>query len=225
MMKTILLHGLGQTADDWKAVAGKISAECPDFWAGLQSNLTYSQILAELERKYGNAAEPLCLCGLSLGGMLAMDYAARHPEQVKALILMGVQYKVSPWLVDVQNMLFRMMPARLFEEKGLSKRRMIRLAHSMRKLDLTEQLKNIRCPVMIVCGEKDRPNRKAAQTLKRLLPQAELQIVPGAGHEINKDTPETVVDILNRAAAAYTVQNGGREDAGDADRTGTSRKA
>ena len=33
-----------------------------------------------------------------------------------------------------------------------------------------------------LCGEKDCPNR-AAKQLKKLLPQAELLIVPGAGHE------------------------------------------
>ena len=29
-----------------------------------------------------------------------------------------------------------------------------------------------------------------------LLPQAELHIIPGAGHEINKDAPEEIADIL-----------------------------
>ena len=48
-----------------------------------------------------------------------------------------------------------------------------------------------------MCGEKDSANLKASKKLNELLPQATLQIVPGAGHEINKDAPEVIADILN----------------------------
>jgi len=51
--------------------------------------------------------------------------------------------------------------------------------------------------VKILCGEKDRANLKASRQLSELLPQAELHIIPGAGHEINKCAPETIADILN----------------------------
>jgi pimeloyl-ACP methyl ester carboxylesterase len=55
----------------------------------------------------------------------------------------------------------------------------------------------VTCPVTIVCGEKDSANLKASKKLKELLPQATLQIVHGAGHEINKDAPEVIAAILN----------------------------
>ena len=53
------------------------------------------------------------------------------------------------------------------------------------------------CPVTIVCGEKDSANLKASKKLNELLPHATLQIVPGAGHEINKDAPEAIAAVLN----------------------------
>ena len=43
----------------------------------------------------------------------------------------------------------------------------------------------------------NRANLKASRQLSELLPQAELHIIPGAGHEINKCAPETIADILN----------------------------
>ena len=89
------------------------------------------------------------------------------------------------------------MPNKSFENMGLSKSDTIKLSHSMRSLDFTSQLNGITCPVTILCGEKDSANLKASKKLNELLPQATLQIVPGAGHEINKDAPEVIAAILN----------------------------
>lgn len=81
---------------------------------------------------------------------------------------------------------------------GAVKKDMIKLTHSMRLLDFSDKLEEIACPVAIICGEKDTANRKAALDLKRALPQAELHIVPGAGHELNRCAPEAMAAILNR---------------------------
>ena len=89
------------------------------------------------------------------------------------------------------------MPAKSFYNMGLSKSNTIKLSHSMRSLDFTSQLSKITCPVTVLCGEKDRANLKASKKLNELLSQATLQIVSGAGHEINKDAPEVIAAILN----------------------------
>ena len=121
----------------------------------------------------------------------------RHGDKVASLVLVGAQYKVPTLLIDFQNLLFRCMPGKSFENMGLSKIDTIKLSHSMRSLDFTPQLNRVTCPVTIVCGEKDSANLKASKKLNELLPQATLQIVPGVGHEINKDAPEVIADILN----------------------------
>lgn len=89
-------------------------------------------------------------------------------------------------LIDFQNLIFRCMPERTFSDMGIKKKEMIRLSHSMRSLDFTPGLSKVTCPVTILCGEKDKGNRKAAKRLHELLPQSELRIIPGAGHEMNK---------------------------------------
>ena len=53
-------------------------------------------------------------------------------------------------------------------------------------------------PVTILCGEKDQANRKAAEQLAKLLPQSELCIIPGAGHEVNKCVPEAIAAVLKK---------------------------
>ena len=189
-MKTVLLHGLGQTAQDWKEVVRHLSTshvECPELFSSTGSEISYSRILADLERQYFNVTEPLRICGLSLGALLALDFAIRHGDKVA----------VPTFLIDFQNILFRCMPGKSFDGMGLSKSDTIKLSHSMRSLDFTSQLNRVTCPVTIVCGEKDSANLKASKKLNELLPHATLKIVPGAGHEINKDAPEAIASILN----------------------------
>ena len=199
-MKTILLHGLGQTEQDWKEVVCQLSSsnvDCPELFSSMENEISYPQILGDLERRYSNVKEPLRICGLSLGALLAIDFAIRHGDKVASLVLIGTQYKVPSLLIDFQNLIFRCMPNKAFESMGLSKSNTIKLAHSMRALDFTAQLSGILCPVHILCGEKDSANLKASKKLNEILPKATLQIVPGAGHEINKDAPEAIAAILN----------------------------
>ena len=199
-MKTVLLHGLGQTAQDWKAVARQLSTsnvDCPELFSATGSEISYARILADLERQYANTAEPLCICGLSLGALLALNFTIHHGDDVASLVLIGAQYKVPTFLIDFQNLLFRCMPGKRFDGMGLSKSDVIRLSHAMRALDLTSQLDRVACPVTVLCGEKDRANLKASKKLSDLLPQATLQIVPGAGHEMNKEAPEIIAAVLN----------------------------
>ena len=207
-MKTVLLHGLGQTAQDWKEVVQQLSisdVDCPELFSSAEDEISYSQILGDLEQRYSEVKEPLRICGLSLGALLAIDFAIRHEEKVASLILIGAQYKVPSLLIDFQNLIFRCMPNKAFESMGLSKSSTIKLAHSMRSLDFTSQLNNIRCPVTILCGKKDTANLKASKRLKELLLKATLHIVPNAGHELNKYAPNTIAEILNNQNVIFTV--------------------
>ena len=210
-MKTVLLHGLGQTAQDWKEVVQQLSisdVDCPELFSSAEDEISYSKILGDLEQRYSEVKEPLRICGLSLGALLAIDFAIRHEEKVASMVLIGAQYKVPSLLIDFQNLIFRCMPNKAFESMGLSKSSTIKLAHSMRSLDFTSQLDNIHCPVTILCGKKDTANLKASKRLKELLPQATLHIVPNAGHELNKYAPNTIAEILNMADKVATQLTG-----------------
>jgi pimeloyl-ACP methyl ester carboxylesterase len=198
-MKTLFLHGLGQTAQDWEEVIRQMTSpnvDCPELFSSTSDDISYLKILSRLEQQYADATD-LRICGLSLGAILALDFAIRHSDKVASLVLIGVQYKVPTLLIDFQNFLFRCMPKNSFDSIGLSKRSMIKLTHSMRSLDFTSQISKISCPVTIVCGEKDNANLKASKKLKELLPQSSLYIIPNVGHEINKEAPNAIAEILN----------------------------
>ena len=66
----------------------------------------------------------------------------------------------------------------------------------MADLDLTESLRRVSCPVLILCGEKDRANKKASQELADRLPHSVFREVPGAGHEVNVDVPQELAALL-----------------------------
>ncbi len=199
MLSRIFLHGLGQTAASWTKLlsAWTIEGSCPELFSLFGGGEPTYQALYRGFSDYCEGLDgPLSLCGLSLGAVLALQYAADHPERVDSLILIAPQYKSPKALLRLQDMLFALMPERAFTETGLDKPAFRRLARSMAELDLSPKLKAIRCPVLLLCGEKDRANRKAAEELARLLPSAELKLVPGAGHEVNRDAPERLAEIL-----------------------------
>ena len=98
----------------------------------------------------------------------------------------------------MQNFLFRLMPGKFFESNGITKKNMISLVNSMKHLDFSSDLERIKRPVAIICGEKDRANLRASKSLKELLPQSRLYIIPNTGHEINKENPEAIAKILKQ---------------------------
>ena len=95
-MKTVFLHGLGQTAHDWDAVLSQTSlpdVDCPELSALPEGKLTYTGLRTGFEKRYTDVKEAFRICGLSLGAVLALDYAIHHKGKVDSLILIGVQYK------------------------------------------------------------------------------------------------------------------------------------
>lgn len=203
-MRILFLHGLGQTAYSWNdtllAMDRPAEAVCPELFGLLDgADVSYPALYRAFSAYCGQFTEPVGLCGLSLGGVLALQYAIEHPSRVRALALIATPCAAPRLLLQFQTLLFRLMPERAFQDMGLGKADAIRLCRSMAGLDLRPNLKALRCPVLILCGEKDTANRRAARQLGAQLPQASVQLVETAGHEVNRDAPEA----LGRALAGF----------------------
>lgn len=202
-MTLLFLHGLGQNKESWnqtiRCIAYK-NVECPDLLSIKEEKQSFSSLMEALEARYANFDGPLILCGLSLGAILAMEFYMRYPERIKSMVLIAPQYKMPTLLMDIQNLVFRFMPEKVFRKIGIRKENMISISKSMRNLDYRDRIPSIKCPVTIVCGSKDKVNKKAAIVMNRLLPNSNVVIVPGAGHEINLDAPEKLAEIIRKAA-------------------------
>lgn len=199
-MGYIFVHGLGQNATSWQTVIqtmGERDCRCPELTDLLCSRPATYQTLFRCFSDYCNSqGEPVELCGLSLGGVLALNYAVLYPDRVRSLVLIGTQYQMPKNLLKLQNAVFRVMPGRAFQGMGFSKPDVIALTSSMMELDFSRELSKITCRTLVAYGEKDRANRKAALELKRGVPKAELAVIPAAGHEVNRDAPDALAALL-----------------------------
>ena len=79
-MKQIYLHGLGQSPESWSKVIEQLEAVehsmCPDLSKLVQGqDTTYQNLYAAFSAMCDAIEEDICLCGLSLGGVLALNYA------------------------------------------------------------------------------------------------------------------------------------------------------
>lgn len=200
-MKNIYVHGLGQTASSWDEVISqgerpgdRICLNLADLMQGRE--VTYNNVYTAFAEACNSYADMVDLCGLSLGGVLSLQYAIDHPQKVNSLILIATQYKMPKKLLRFQNMLFRLMPNSMFEQMGTSKYDFIRLCKTMAELDFSNALSKVRCRTLVICGEKDAANQKASQELADRLVNAELCVMKGVGHEINTEAPKSLARVL-----------------------------
>lgn len=200
-MEHVFIHGLGQNSSSWERTVSHLpehyTRNCPDLSGMLdQKEVTYSNLYDSFAAYCNSLEGPLHLCGLSLGGILSLHYAIDNPEKVASLVLIGTQYEMPKHLLKFQNMMFRFMPERTFQEIGFTKKDFIQLTTSMMDLNFTKQLHTISCASFIVCGEKDFVNRRASKGLAERIPGAELQLIQHAGHEVNTQAPQRLAETL-----------------------------
>ena len=124
---------------------------------------SYPNLCASFADYCAQVGEPFHLCGLSLGGILALHYTLEHPEQVKTLVLIGTPHKIPGASFALQNAVFRFLPKSVFTSMAFDKRNTFALGSSMKNLDFSARAGGIRCPALILCGEKDRANLPSAR--------------------------------------------------------------
>ena len=200
-MKQVYIHGLGQTPDSWNKVVSQLDVAeysiCPNLVELVSGKeATYQNLYTSFSAVCDEISETVALCGLSLGGVLALNYAIDHPEKVESLILIATQYKMPKKLLKFQNVIFRFMPKSMFHQMGFMKDDFFKLCNTMMELDFSKSLQTVSCPTLVVCGEKDNANKNASIELANLLSNATLQELSGTGHEANIEAPEKLAKVI-----------------------------
>jgi pimeloyl-ACP methyl ester carboxylesterase len=141
--------------------------------------------------------EPAALVGASYGGLVCLDFAARHPELVTALVLLDAPLPDHEESDDL--LAYAEEEERLYEEGKLEEATDLNLSYwgipdryraVVRRsleydVDAVESvdLRAVTVPVLVLVGELDKPDfRQMAERLARELPNAEYSVIPGAGH-------------------------------------------
>ena len=202
MATKIFVHGSGHKATSWeKTISYMTNNEdivCPNLSSILEGKEASYENLYSSFVKYCNEFDgQIHLCGLSLGGILALNFALDFPQKVKTLVLIGRPYKVPKVAFSFQNIIFRFLPKSIFETMAFDKKNTFALGDTMKNLDFSDRVKNIKCPTLILCGKKDSANMKSADYLSQSIRSAELKIIENTGHVVNEENPKALADILN----------------------------
>jgi 3-oxoadipate enol-lactonase len=172
--------------------------------------------------------------GLSMGGMVGQTFALQYPGTFQSMVLADTTSRRPPdaakmWDERIQNAQQKGMEAlvegtlgRWFTEpyRKTHKDVMARIGgdirktpvagfvgccHAISKIDLTDRLKEIKCPTLVIVGEQDMGTPvEAARAIHQNLPGSELKIIASAAHLSNIEQAEeftkTMLGFLGRVA-------------------------
>ena len=195
-MRVVLLHGLGQSADVWDPIVAELPGEWTVEAPSLYGRTSWEDLLEAVSEAVGIGLA--VVCGLSMGAMLGVEFAARHPESVVGLHASGVELHVASVPARLRRAWLRLTAGKKIRRNGLPNSVVLDLDAALDGVDLREIMREVRVPTRVLVGERDTDNTKDARLLAAAVPGAELVIVPGAGHEWNKEMPaKYAADIEN----------------------------
>lgn len=176
----------------------------------------------------GDGPEPAVLVGHSLGALAALAAAARHPERVARLCLLGAAARmpVHPALLALaaahDPKAVELMVDWAFGPRGHfggspqpggwlmgAARSLLRrgdpavLATDLAACDAyagaAEAAAAVRCPTLVAIGALDRMTPpKAGRELAGLMPAAKTAVIPGVGHMMMLEAPEATLQALGK---------------------------
>jgi pimeloyl-ACP methyl ester carboxylesterase len=169
----------------------------------------------------------IILIGHSLGAAIAMQFAITFPQGIDGIAVVGggLKMPVNPSLLDF----LKTNPAEAIElicKFSLAKDNRPRFSEALKKslsaanvnvlyedltacdkLDLTEKIKNITVPALVICGVEDKmmPADFSRQIAKNIN-GAKLCLVEGAGHMVMMEKQKEFNDALNAFALSFAPQ-------------------
>ena len=216
--RLLLLHGFTATGRSWDPVRRRIAAGAyeevlaPDLRGhGEASGTRPATIEACVEDLRQD--RPYTLCGYSMGGRIALHLALADPEPrderrradeelAEGLERAGLESFVRWW--GAQPLFAGQSP----EVAAASRADRLRntaegLAASLRGMGagvmepVWDRLEELTMPAVVLAGERDAKFRMLGEKLAGALPDAELRVVPKAGHAVHLEAPEAVAAALH----------------------------
>jgi len=172
--------------------------------------------------------QPSVLVGHSLGGVVALALAERHPDLVPAVVAYESPMAWQPWWPqgtagsvavaeegDEAEAAERFMRRMIGDDRWESLPEPTREQRRAEGPALVSELRSIRppapapydpaqltMPVIAAHGTESRPHhRETARVLAAAAPKGELVVVEGAGHGVHLSHPGSVADLVRRALA------------------------
>ncbi len=224
----VCLHGLADTREIWRGLAPALEARGrvvlvdqrahgdSDAPPGAYSLAALAaDVVAVLD---ATDLARATLVGHSMGGVVAMAAALSCPERVDGLVLLGTtgqcSARVAEWYeriaqagerdgVDgIRREIYGARSSRVIRGDGRGMAAVTRCLASLYSAPLTPRLASLRCPVLLVVGEKDPMGSKASELLRDAIPNASLVVLPGLGHWTHVEAPERIAEAVARWRSA-----------------------
>ena len=176
----------------------------------------YSLWLVDVFNELG--IEQADVIGASMGGWITMNHAIYAPERVRRIALLGpmglpswlttlktISHLWSVLLFPTQANIHKMINWALgdnpaareaymdFMKIGVSGAAGMKLSPPLNLPD--GKLRQIQVPTMLMLGDKDGPigsAKEVSERARRLIPNVQVEILPGVGHMMNTECPEFV---------------------------------
>ncbi|SEN88555.1 Pimeloyl-ACP methyl ester carboxylesterase [Mucilaginibacter gossypiicola] len=157
--------------------------------------------------------DSITLIGFSDGAVIALDLTMRHPDLVKKLVFAGGNVSAASYRPGEMDELKRLsgaslerdMPDFVRERKKLMPEperwgefvQLLKHAWINQTTVMPEQIKHIKCPVLVAAGDRDRYNPiESFVSIYKLLPSAQLAIIPNSDHIIFYRQPALMETIV-----------------------------
>jgi len=157
--------------------------------------------------------------GLSVGGIIAQEFAVDHPDRLRALVVAGcsasgaevqefmdarIEGYGTQKLEEYYDVHLRSLTApefpgtrlgayllETFRERGptLRKEPLVAIYRAIKAWSVRERLGQVGVPAVYIAGEHD-PARATTQAASRLVPGAQFYQIPGAGHACCLEAPD-----------------------------------
>ena len=159
---------------------------------------------------------PFVICGHSMGGTISLDYAIHYPDKLRGVILVGggAKWEVSDAdieslrqdlpnaLKDMAEAMFaKQTPSHIIEGalKEISSTSVEAVVADMiacKDVNLVDQLHEIKLPILLIAGEEE-PYIEESRLIKSRIPQAQMEMIPGAAHEVPIEQPERLNRVIS----------------------------
>jgi 2-succinyl-6-hydroxy-2,4-cyclohexadiene-1-carboxylate synthase len=185
--------------------------------------VTLDGVIGDIEAR---ADGRFTLVGYSMGGRIALHVALALPECIDRLVLIGASPGIAdPRERDARrtadDRLADEIESSTIEEfarrwaqtpvlggqpEWIERDRLSNttagLARALRGLgtgalpSLWDRLGELRMPVLLIVGERDRKFRAIAEEMAAAIPDARVAVVPDAGHAVHLEAPERVAELI-----------------------------
>jgi pimeloyl-ACP methyl ester carboxylesterase len=212
----ILLHGIGTGPGAWapqvEALSGGREVLAPDLVPAYRRGL---EAAAEEVLRLTAAHRAVQLCGLSLGGLVALRVAAERFDENDRLVVCAAFDRLPR---GIRRRIRGLAAATRFVPQGFLHRQLVAElpeAHRARALDEIAPLRprelsrlmweaagaevdpsRIAAQTLVLCGERDEANLPLARALARRVRNSRFEVVSDAGHVANLDNPAAFSALL-----------------------------